>query len=284
MKTRVEILKKIQSVLAESKSPSNVLGELAQTEMFDISNYVKELPVVEKVCKDFIKFGKRATYVQCNIYSKLSLPFENTLVKINEREQTFKNMTFHLENHVFIHENSPEELTGFLVCTLEAYNRPDVDIQVVLEPIVINRSGLLMLFTKDDEPESERETGCRLITRALVTLDNLRECKVYDYTAHSFSPKYIRRKGCPTLKIDNRPIYYVMNKDDKETKPRNIDLSKGRLSCSYAFKVRGHWRTLHNPKTIGLDRNGQRTVLGSTWIKEYIKGEGDLIKRVRVIK
>jgi hypothetical protein len=282
MRTRIEILKNIQNIIAKSEVPTSAINELAHTEMFDITNYDCAIPDIEAICTDQMQFNRQMTYVNHPLFADLSLPFKVVLVKINEREQILSGKSFHLENHVFIMEKTPQEYIGFLVCTLEQINSNE-DIVVSLEPVMINDKGFILL-TEKDEFDSEKKIGCRLITRALVTLNNLRNCRVYDYTAHNFSPKYIRRKGSPTLKIENRPIYYVMDKNSKETKPRNIDLSKGRLSCSYAFKVRGHWRTLHNPKTMGLDRNGQRLVEGYTWIKEYIKGEGDLIKRVRVVK
>lgn len=52
---------------------------------------------------------------------------------------------------------------------------------------------------------------------------------------------------------------------------------------NYAYEVRGHWRKLlHNQ--IGKDREGLRGVKGYTWVIPFIKGEGEVMKKVRIVK
>jgi len=46
--------------------------------------------------------------------------------------------------------------------------------------------------------------------------------------------------------------------------------------------VMAHWRRLSNPLSMGLDRNGNRCIVGSTFIKQYTKGNG-LVKRPQKI-
>lgn len=53
---------------------------------------------------------------------------------------------------------------------------------------------------------------------------------------------------------------------------------------NYSYEVMGHWRRLQNIKQLGKDRYGCRNVKGYTWVIPYIKGEGELIKKVRVVK
>lgn len=53
---------------------------------------------------------------------------------------------------------------------------------------------------------------------------------------------------------------------------------------NYSYEVMGHWRKLQNIKQIGKDRYGYRNVKGYTWVIPYTKGEGELIKKVRVVK
>jgi hypothetical protein len=51
-----------------------------------------------------------------------------------------------------------------------------------------------------------------------------------------------------------------------------------------SWAVRSHWRTLSNPKSIGIDRMNERTVEGATWIGTYYKGSGKEVKKVRKVK
>lgn len=53
---------------------------------------------------------------------------------------------------------------------------------------------------------------------------------------------------------------------------------------NYSYEVMGHWRRLQNIKQLGKDRHGYRNVKGYTWVIPYIKGEGELVKKVRVVK
>lgn len=52
---------------------------------------------------------------------------------------------------------------------------------------------------------------------------------------------------------------------------------------NYAYEVRGHWRRLQYGQ-IGKDREGLRGVKGYTWVIPFIKGEGEVMKKVRIVK
>ena len=96
--------------------------------------------------------------------------------------------------------------------------------------------------------------------------------------------EYYRRKRKPTIKIPQRPIYYVLGEKDKDVSAKYKYIQPtGTLEYSYAFKVRGHWRRVGD-KTLGKDRNGVYGIKGYTWVTEYTKGEGELAKRLHVIK
>lgn len=55
------------------------------------------------------------------------------------------------------------------------------------------------------------------------------------------------------------------------------------VEWGHSWTVRGHWRRT-NDETLGKDRNGDYCVKGYTWIAPHIKGEGPLIKKVRVVR
>lgn len=54
-------------------------------------------------------------------------------------------------------------------------------------------------------------------------------------------------------------------------------------NLSHRTDVRGHWRTLQNPLSLGKDRADEYVVPGFTWVRPYIKGDESLpyIKKVR---
>lgn len=56
------------------------------------------------------------------------------------------------------------------------------------------------------------------------------------------------------------------------------------VNWSHSWSVRGHWRRLNNPESIGLDREGNRTTLGYTWVNSYKKGTGELLNKTRIVK
>lgn len=49
----------------------------------------------------------------------------------------------------------------------------------------------------------------------------------------------------------------------------------------HSWECIGHWRKV---KSVGKDRNGEYNQLGRTWVNPCIKGDGELIKKIRVIK
>lgn len=69
-------------------------------------------------------------------------------------------------------------------------------------------------------------------------------------------------------------------------KYENSSITGRKLDWSQRWEVRGHWRELPNPKSVGKDREGHRGVLGWTWVNKFEKGAKDkpLVKKVRVIR
>lgn len=96
---------------------------------------------------------------------------------------------------------------------------------------------------------------------------------------------YIRESNkVPAVKIPKqRPVYIVLDKKkDEPVKHRTYTTSRIEHICSWI--VRGHYRRLHNPNSFGMDRYGNRTLQGKTWIAPYRKGDESLpIKQVEKI-
>jgi hypothetical protein len=71
----------------------------------------------------------------------------------------------------------------------------------------------------------------------------------------------------------------------KETK--NAKSATGReIDWSQRYEVRGHWRILLTETRVGKNREGERVVLGYTWVDSFVKGPEDkpLVKKTRVVK
>ena len=88
------------------------------------------------------------------------------------------------------------------------------------------------------------------------------------------------------VKVADKPIVLVLNDNKtineriREHKSRN-----GKIHYAFSWVVRGHYRKLHNPLSMGMNRNGERCVPGMTWIETYMKGDENLplLKRERVV-
>ena len=114
--------------------------------------------------------------------------------------------------------------------------------------------------------------------------EKLSKCEIIVDRNEKMKPEYytFKDKSKKTIKVTNRPIYYVLGKKDYEKK--NYDIKAiGKLEYSHAFKVRGHWRRI-DEKSIGKDRNGDYKIEGFTWVTDYIKGDGELVNRVRIVR
>jgi hypothetical protein len=58
------------------------------------------------------------------------------------------------------------------------------------------------------------------------------------------------------------------------------------VNWSHRWNVRGHWRWLKNPQTIGKNREGEYCVQGRTWVKHSVKGPEHvpIVKKQRIVK
>ena len=87
-------------------------------------------------------------------------------------------------------------------------------------------------------------------------------------------------------KAETKPIILVLNDTkDVERKVQEHRRKNGKIHYAFSWVVRGHYRRLHNPKSMGLDRNGVRCMPGVTWIETYMKGDENLplLKRERIV-
>ena len=251
----------------------------ASTEFFDISLIDKGYSTLN----NFKQIEKDNTYKADFPIEAFCLPFSNAWVKLNE------------DTFVFIREYSPEIIIGTVYTV-------DLTKEIELKrgtyklsgtfnvPFTIHNTGFLPYITSGLELMSHVDVEGIIYTTMLMgirvceVLNNLSKKQVAVDTDTSGHHEYYRRKRKPTIKIPVRPIYYVLgDKKENVTKKYNSIKSMGKLEYSHSFKVRGHWRRI-DEKSLGKDRNGNYGVHGYTWVVEHIRGEGELTKRLRVVK
>ena len=112
-------------------------------------------------------------------------------------------------------------------------------------------------------------------------LDHITNLPKYSVVSDNNNNKaqYFPRKKLPTIK-SFKPIYYVLERKEAEKQVRSIR-ARGHIEFTHSFKVRGHYRRI-NPTSFGKDRNGEYKLKGITFVKDYVKGEGELVKKLRV--
>lgn len=101
----------------------------------------------------------------------------------------------------------------------------------------------------------------------------------------------LNRRDSVSSKMNGRKVNVSGNKKNRKKHSYSLisrkkytskaETSIGRkIEWTFAFPVRGHWRRISG---IGKDRHGNYVVKDRTWVKESVKGSGELINK-RVVK
>jgi hypothetical protein len=239
----------------------------------------------------------------------ISLPFESQFalsIKPSDEDEK-KNNFFQLswdeedkEKHdsvecIFLREYSPSVITGtiWFYFKYNSINAP-FTIWVKEGKLVMDLKGWLdfedfQSESMDEGYNAPKEEEKRIFySKPLHPLVKVIKCltNLPKHSVATDTPKhaeYYTRKHGSTIKAI-KPIYYVLDKKEEKEK-RNYNRIKplGSIAFDHSFKVIGHWRKI-SPHTYGKNRNGEYVVTGMTWVKEHTRGEGDLIKKIRVVK
>jgi hypothetical protein len=246
----------------------------ANTEFFDLSLYMVE------VNNSLLSFRKEQELYKADIL-EINLPFQNCFIKIQD------NM------YVFLREYSPNVLTGTIYATnymaeYPPYKNATGTLNI---PFTIQTTDSNTYITSDfhvkllGEYEQDLVKYCFIVVRYLgEVLNNLSKKSVIVDKVEGHKVEYYRRKNAPVIKIPARPIYYILDKNEKVMYEQSHKIkARGTLEITHSFRVRGHWRKI-SEKSLGKDRNGKYGITGYTWVTDYIKGEGELSKKLHVIK
>lgn len=237
----------------------------ANTEFFDTSLYqIVGIPI------NLSKQGKN--FATTFSIKDFSLPFQNNFVKVGE------------QTYIFIREYAPYIITGTVYTVVEKGAVINAPFTIRFEEDHATLTSDLYIPKFFNANDLMVQTF-HLIIGVCLTLNELSKRTVaVDKPKNPNQFEYYRRKRATTIKVPQRPIYYILGeKNENVSKNYSKIKATGNLEYSYCFSVRGHWRKIDN-KHYGKDRNGNYNVAGYTWVNEYTKGEGELAKRIRVIE
>ena len=247
---------------AKKKDLDYINETFANTELFDFSKLKKN-----ENHYNIMRVKNRWLFP----YEFNSLPFSSQFIKIND------------EFCLFIKEYNPETIVGTVFMHYK---------QVIgLIPFTYYVPRNLLIIEENLIKETEKLFGKELLENVVQMIANifdalkmLAKYAILVDKNEKMKPEYytFKDKSKKTIKVTNRPIYYVLDKKDYEKKNYEIK-AIGKLEYSHAFKVRGHWRRI-DEKSIGKDRNGDYKIEGFTWVTDYIKGDGELVNRVRIVR
>lgn len=74
-----------------------------------------------------------------------------------------------------------------------------------------------------------------------------------------------------------REVIYIRDKSESDKEESGLT----GIEWSHSFYVMGHWRKIQG---MGKNRDGERVVSGRTWVTDHVKGEGELINKIRVVQ
>ena len=275
---------------AEDKGRNyNMLQEIyANTELFDLSFLPKENAKLSTLVgrNAYSELTKNKTVFYNDFFKNLSIPFEEQFVKIGLARTDI--------NTLFIREHEPFTLTGTLytISNDHTLNVPftlrtdigELSIDIKGDIKYIETAYRKVALSESDKARMLESLIALNIGLIMYTLNAL--CNLPKHSIVTDTPKhteYYTRKHGSTIKVC-KPIYYVLNKDEeKEKRTYNRIKPLGHLAFDHSFRVRGHWRRI-SPHTYGKNRQGEYVVEGATFVKEHTRGEGELMKKIRVLK
>ena len=118
------------------------------------------------------------------------------------------------------------------------------------------------------------------VIKILETLNH----KSWTVVSNDTPVKVKSRVGRNLTKYKYKPSNIVYVTTEQKFRTAHPELSHKIINKpNYAYEVRGHWRRLQYSQ-IGKDREGLRGVKGFTWVTPFIKGEGEVMKKIRIVK
>ena len=261
----------------------------AKTELFDLSLLPKTAPDMSPF--DNSQHTYKGEHLDELIFTNttfkdITLPFESQFIKLGRAGET-DNVCMH------IREYEPFVITGtsYIVSkgfTLNVPYRIDTELgelRVAVKGIYMYANTLRKFGLNEAGVNRAVETMLSLTLGQIMFVINT-ICNLPKHSVATDTPKhaeYYTRKHSSTIKVI-KPIYYILDKKEEKNPVQFKRINPlGHCCFDHSFKVIGHYRRI-NKNSLGKTRNGDRTLKGITWVKEHVRGEGDLIKKIRIIK
>jgi len=147
--------------------------------------------------------------------------------------------------------------------------------------VFIDKSGNINIMYFNDDKLSSPENIDRYVAIKGELIKMIEH--IHDY--RSAEDKEVRSKSL--LNDNGKKSYYKLNQIiylTKKNHQENVEKTiKKKVEWTHSYRVMGHWRTLE-PGKIGKNQEGNYIVPGFTWVKDFVKGEGELIEKIRIIK
>lgn len=161
-------------------------------------------------------------------------------------------------------------------------------IEIDFSGVTVHLSPILESFSNVQFDITQSVKGyVELIFSTFKALQDQEKRTYACYVDEPIKPRsiYLRRDNrTPAWKIAEKPIILVLRDTPQKDKlVQKYRRKNGNIQYAFSWVVRGHYRKLHNPETIGKDRNGDKTVPGYTWVETYMKGDGPVLKREHVV-
>ena len=257
----------------------------ARTELFDLSLLPKVAPNTLPFENGNLK-NEQELIFENDCFKNITLPFESQFVKVGTAGEDTQVVVFLREYAIFtITGTTYIKGHGFTLNVPFKMNTETGKLFTDLKGIYLYAHTMRKLGMNENRVSQVVEATLELsLGHIIYTIQTI--CNLPKHSVATDTPKhaeYYTRKHSSTLKVI-KPIYYVLDKKE-EKEPVQFKRIKplGHCCFDHSFKVRSHWRRI-NKDSLGVDRFGIRRIKGMTFIKEYIKGEGDLIKKIRILK
>ena len=261
----------------------------AKTELFDLSLLPKTAPDMTPFnnSNHTYKGGQLEELIFTDTtFKNITLPFESQFIRLG-KAGAIDEVCMH------IREYEPFVITGtsYIVSkgfTLNAPYRIDTELgelRTNLRGIYMYANTLRKIGVTEEGVRQAVEGMLELTLGQVIYVLNA-ICNLPKHSVACDTPKhadYFTRKHSSTIKVV-KPIYYVLDKKEEKNPVQFKRINPlGHCCFDHSFKVIGHWRRI-SPYTYGKNRSGEYIVEGMTWVKEHVRGEGDLVKKIRVVK
>ena len=255
-------------------------------ELFDFSAVADSVDASTGIFTPVHTIGENIHIIDFNRYEYiLDMPFSKCFIKISPSD------------YIFLQEESAGVYSGSYIAVKE-FSKYSVFILLTIPFSIISWTAA------DPDERDEATTYLGVPARSLamkgIQPDNIlsdlsaillkiqsifKDMNKFCYAKDdnpSFKKRFIKCSKSNKVLLQPRPMYIVLGENSQATRAR-LQKEFPTYKLMHSFPVRGHWRRLSDARKYGKDRQGNYNQPGFTWVKECIKGTGELVRRARVV-